>query len=78
MLWLFANMANVCPICKCNLTYGHHGNTFNDITYNDFFIMAKIIAFNMGGISHNTITYNINKCNITYMFLSSVKSKAHL
>ncbi len=36
MLRLFANMANVCPICKCNLTYGHYGNTYNDITYNDF------------------------------------------
>ncbi len=36
MLRLLANMANVCPICKCNLTYGHYGNTFNDISYKDF------------------------------------------
>ncbi len=58
-------MANVCPICKRNLTYGHYGNTYNDITLTTFLIMAKIITLNMDDISYSNITYNINKCNIT-------------
>ncbi len=40
--------------------------------------MAILITLNMDDISYSNINYNINKCNITYMFLSSVKSKAHL
>jgi len=38
--------------------------------------MTKLLKLNTGDISYNGITYNINKCNITYMFLSTVISKA--
>ncbi len=30
--------------------------------------MAIIITFNMGEIDYSDITYNINKCIITYLF----------
>jgi hypothetical protein len=30
---------------------------------------------NIGDITYIAITYNINQCNVTYMFLSTVLSK---
>ncbi len=33
------------------------------------------MTLNTGGITYNDITYNINKCNISYIFLSTVTSK---
>ncbi len=38
-------------------------------------IMAMLITLNTGGNIYNDIAHNINKCNITHMFLSAVKSK---
>ncbi len=38
-------------------------------------IMTLLITLNTGEIAYNDITYNINKCNIKYMFLLTVKSK---
>jgi hypothetical protein len=42
----------------------------SDITYNDL-----LLTRNTGDITYNDITYGISKCNITCMFLSTVKSK---
>jgi hypothetical protein len=38
-------------------------------------IFVQVSGHCVGGINYNDITYNINKCNITYMFLSTVISK---
>ncbi len=40
--------------------------------------MTILITLNMGNITYNDITYEINKFNITCMFLSTVTSKAIL
>ncbi len=37
--------------------------------------MAILITLNTGDITYIDITYDIDKCNITYMFLSTVLSK---
>jgi hypothetical protein len=37
--------------------------------------MAILITFNTGDITYNDINYDIDKYNITYMFLSTVISK---
>ncbi len=36
--------------------------------------MPILITFKTGDITYNDITYNINKCNITYIFLFTVIS----
>ncbi len=36
--------------------------------------MAILITLNTVDISYNDITYNTNKCNITYRFLSTIIS----
>ncbi len=65
-----------------NFTYNNF--TYKDITYNNFTqtlltstLLKKtiFITLNTGAITCNDFTYNINKCNITYMFLSTVISK---
>ncbi len=38
-------------------------------------IMTLLITLNAGGITYNDIIYNINKCNMTNMFLSTVIGK---
>ncbi len=40
--------------------------------------MTILITLNTGDITYKDITYNINKCKITYMFLSTVTSKVIL
>jgi hypothetical protein len=37
-------------------------------------IMTIVIALNTGDIAYNDISYNVNKHNITFMFLSAVMS----
>jgi hypothetical protein len=37
--------------------------------------MTLLITLNTGGITFNDITYNFNKCKITYKLLSTVMSK---
>ncbi len=37
--------------------------------------MTLLIALDTGDITYNNITYNINKCNITFMFLFAVISE---
>ncbi len=37
--------------------------------------MTILITLNMGDFTFNDNTYNINLCNITYMFLSTVISE---
>jgi hypothetical protein len=38
-------------------------------------LIMTLITLNTGDITYNDITYNINKCSITYMFLSTVIRK---
>jgi hypothetical protein len=39
------------------------------------FIMTILITLNTGDFTYNDNTFNIYKCNITYLFLSTVISE---
>jgi hypothetical protein len=49
--------------------------TLNTGDITTLLIMPIHITLNTGDITYNDMAYNINKCNIAYLFLSTVISK---